>query len=116
MSDDTKKIVSQNNEINDALKTIVRQNEIIISLLGRVGFTSENVREIVVKNKREDLKEKYVEGFNSLDGKKSVSEIATIIGVAMGTFSPIISEWEEVGIVYQVSKSRSKCYKKIFPI
>jgi DNA-binding MarR family transcriptional regulator len=45
-----------------------------------------------------------------------VSEIATIIGVTPGTLSPILSEWEELGIIYEVERPNGKFYKKIFPI
>lgn len=116
MDKDNKKLIKQNAEINENLKKIVKQNEIIISLLGRMGFTTDKIREIVTKNKREELKEKYIEGYNALDGKKSVSQIADLIGVSLSTLSPISSEWEELGIVNQVSKSRSKYYKRLFPI
>jgi DNA-binding MarR family transcriptional regulator len=102
--------------LSDNLERIAHQNEVIISLLGRMAFTPEQIREIVTFNKRENLKQKYIEGFNSLDGKKSVSEIANVIGVSIGTLSPILSEWEELGIIYQVSRTRRKCYKRVFPI
>jgi len=36
----------------EILKKIERQNEIIISLLGRMAFTPETIRDIVVKKKQ----------------------------------------------------------------
>jgi DNA-binding MarR family transcriptional regulator len=102
--------------MNDYLKKLVKQNEIIISLLGRMVFTPKEVKDIVTANKRENLKHGYINGYNALDGKKSVSEIAGVIGVTQGTLSPILSEWEEFGIVYEVDRSRGKFYKKLFPI
>ena len=102
--------------MNDDLKKIVKQNEIIISLLGRLAFTPDQVREIVTFKKRENLKQRYINGYNALDGKKSVSAIANIIGITQGTLSPILAQWEELGIIYEIERSRGKFYRKIFPI
>jgi DNA-binding MarR family transcriptional regulator len=84
----------------EELKKIVRQNEIIISLLGRIAFNKEEVREIVTYKKRNP--KKYVEGYNACDGNHSVSELARIIGVTQGTLSPILAEWEDLGIIREV--------------
>jgi DNA-binding MarR family transcriptional regulator len=102
--------------MNDDLKKIVKQNEIIISLLGRLAFTSKQVREIVTSKKRENLKQRYINGYNALNGKKSVSDIADIIGITEGTLSPILSQWEELGIIYEIERAGGKFYKRLFPI
>lgn len=102
--------------MSDDLTRITHQNEIIISLLGRIAFTSEKVHELVISNKQNKLKSGYINGYNALDGKRSVSEIAKIIGVTQGTLSPILLDWEELGIIYEVEKSGGKFYRKIFPI
>ena len=102
--------------MNDEVIKLIKQNEIIISLLGRIAFTPEQVHDIVTANKRNNLKPRYVNGYNALDGNKSVSEIANIIGIAHNTLSPILLQWEELGIIYEVEKSGGKFYRKIFPI
>ena len=102
--------------MNDDLKKIVKQNEIIISLLGRMAFTPKQVEAIVTSNKRDNLKPRYIDGYNALDGQKLVSEIAGIIGVAVGTLSPILSHWEELGIIYEIERTGGKFYKRLFPI
>jgi hypothetical protein len=93
---------------------IEKQNEVIISLLGRMAFTEEQVLNIVTKKKRSP--EKYVEGYNACDGKKNLTELAGIIGVDVGGLSTILQEWEELGIIYQVLNSKARCYKRLFPI
>jgi len=98
------------------LKKIVKQNEIMISLLGRLVFTPKQVREIVTSKKRENLKEGYISGYNGLNGRSSASEIADIIGVTQGTLSPILSQWEELGIIYEIERAGGKFYKRLFPI
>jgi len=100
--------------MNDDLKKIEKQNEIIISLLGRLAFSPNKIREIVIAKKQNP--ENYIKGYNTCDGKHTISEIASIIGVTPGTLSPILSEWEEVGIIYEVEKPKGKFYKKIFSI
>jgi len=102
--------------MNEELNKMIKQNEIIISLLGRLAFTPDKVRQMVISNKREDLKQKYVEGYNALDGGKTLSQIADIIGVTSGTLSPILREWEELGIIYEVEKPKGRFYKRLFPI
>ena len=102
--------------MSDDFKRITRQNEVIISLLGRMAFTQKQVEETVTSNKQKKLRLNYIVGYNALDGKKSVSEIANLIGITQGTLSPILSEWEELGIIYEVEKSGGKFYRKIFLI
>ena len=99
------------------LTQIVEQNSIIITLLGKMAFTREEILNIVVSAKQQAKRQKYVEGYNACDGNHSVSELATIIGVTQGTLSPILQSWEEAGIIHPVSSTRAgKFYKKIFPI
>jgi hypothetical protein len=100
----------------EILKDIRRQNEILISLLGRLAFKESEVKKIVMMNKKEELKQKYVDGYNACDGKKTQSEIATIIGIAGGTLSPIINEWVDIGIIFEIKDRNKKYYKKLFKL
>lgn len=97
------------------LAKIIEQNNTIISLVGRMAFTKDEVRQFIVADKQK--KENYVKGYSACDGKHSVSEIAKIVGVTQGTLSPILQSWEEFGIIYLVTGTAAgKFYKKIFPI
>lgn len=102
--------------MSEEQKKIIRQNEVIISLLGRIAFVPEQVREIIISRKRGNLKQRYIDGYNALDGERSLSDIASTVGVAPGTLSPILKEWEELGIIYEVEKPGGKFYKRLFPI
>ena len=95
-------------------KKIIRQNEIIISLLGRVAFTEEKVRQIVTKLKQNP--EGYIRGYNACDGEHTVSQVANIVGVSQPMMTETLKKWEEIGIIYEVAKSGGKFYKKLFPI
>jgi len=100
--------------LGEILRKIVKQNEIIISLLGRMAFTPEEIRKIVTSKKKNP--QKYIDGYNACDGKHSISDLAKIINVTTGTLSPILAEWEELGIIYEVERKGGKFYKKLYPI
>lgn len=100
--------------MNDDLKKIIKQDEIIISLLGRIAFNKEEVRKIVTFKKRNP--DKYVKGYNACDGNHSVSDIAGIVGVSQPNMSVILAEWQDIGIIREVEKRGGKFYKNLFPI
>ncbi|MFQ5909411.1 MAG: hypothetical protein ACE5IJ_01665 [Thermoplasmata archaeon] len=99
---------------NEDISQLIRQNEVIVSLLGRLSFKPEEIREIVAAGKKNP--EKYIEGYNACDGTRTQTDISKVIGVSQGTLSPIIREWEEIGIVYQVARPKGSFYKKLYPI
>jgi hypothetical protein len=99
---------------DETLKKIEKQNEVIISLLGRMAFTPERIKETVTKKKKNP--EKYVDGYNACDGNRNVNELAVIIGVDQSTLSPILQEWAELGIVYEIDKPKGRFYKRLYPI
>jgi len=98
----------------DTLNRIARQNGVIISLLGRIAFTEEKVKSIVMSRKQNP--DRYIEGYNSCDGDHTVTQIANIVGVSQPTMTNVLSQWEEIGIVYEIDKVGGKFYKKLFPI
>jgi len=99
---------------DDTPKKIEKQNEIVISLLGRIAFTPEKIHDIVAKKKQNP--QGYIDAYNACDGNHQVTELANIVGVKQPTMTPILQEWEELGIIYEVEKPRGKFYKKLFPI
>ena len=99
---------------NENYHKLVKQNEVIISLLGKLAYKQDEVRNIIIYRKRNP--DKYLNGYNACNGENSVSKIANIVGVSNSTLSPILSAWEEIGIIYEVEKAGGKFYKKIFPI
>lgn len=86
--------------------------EIIIKLLARAAFRPEEVERIVTFKKGNKAK-KYIDGYNACDGGRSLKNIASIIGVTSATLSPILKNWEEIGIIFKTKEGK---YKKIFPI
>lgn len=98
----------------DTSKRVEKQNEIIISLLGRIAFTPEKIHDIVTK--KEQNPQGYIDAYNACDGNHQVTELASIVGVKQPTITPILQEWEDLGIIFEVEKPRGKFYKKLFPI
>jgi len=88
------------------------QNEIIISLLGRIAFNEKKVKDIVIKNKKNP--KNYLKGYNACDGTVPVNKIAEIVEVKGGTLSPILNEWEEKGILFSLEKGSKKFYKHLY--
>ena len=104
------------------IKRLARQNETIIALLGRLAFKGDDVRKIVTFKKK-GSPEKYIDGYNACDGSHSLSEVAKIIGVTPGSLSPILKDWEDQGIIFEVENPGldkqggiGKFYRRVFPI
>jgi DNA-binding MarR family transcriptional regulator len=103
---------------DDIPKKLEKQNEVIISLLGRIAFTSEKIHDIVVKKvvKKKQNPQGYIAAYNACDGNHNVNELAIIASVDQSTLSPILQEWEDLGIIYESYKPKGRFYKKLFPI
>lgn len=99
---------------DEDIRKLIRQNQTIISLLGRIAFKSDDLRSLVASRKQNP--QNYLNGYNACDGEHTLSDIAKVVGVTSGTLSPILAEWEEVGIIYEIEKSGGKFYKKLFSI
>lgn len=88
--------------------------EAIITLLGRLVFPPDLLAKIVMKGKRNP--EDYVRGYNLCDGEHTLTQIASEIHVTPGTLSPIMSEWKDAGIVYEVVRKGGKFYKRLYKV
>ncbi len=88
--------------------------ETMLSLLGRQVFSPETLKQIVTKRKRRP--NDYIKAYNLCDGEHSINQIAKEIGVSIGTLSPILADWKEHGIIYEVSSKGAKFYKRLYPL
>ena len=95
-----------------SLKEILLQGTVLIGLLGRLAYPPETLREIITKGKKKP--EKYLEGYNACDGIHGVTDLAKIVGVSLGTLSPILQNWKDLDIIYEINKPRGTFYKKIY--
>ncbi|MFQ5861872.1 MAG: hypothetical protein ACE5IC_02010 [Candidatus Brocadiales bacterium] len=90
---------------------IARQNKVIISLLSRQVFGEKKIKELVKAKKK--TPEAYIKGYNACDGEKGLGELAKVIGVTAGTLSPILQDWEEKGIIYDIGGPGKPLYVKL---
>lgn len=88
--------------------------ETMISLLGRLIYPPKELTATVMWKKRNP--EEYVKAYNLCDGEHTLSQIADAINVSPGTLSPILAEWKELSIIYEVAKKGGKFYKKLYKL
>lgn len=88
--------------------------EILISLQGRQIFPPEKLCEIITEKKQNP--ENYINAYNACNGEHSVTELAKIASVKQPTITPILQNWEELGIIFKVKGTGGKFYKKLYPI
>ncbi|MBE0681653.1 MAG: hypothetical protein IH589_07035 [Anaerolineales bacterium] len=82
-------------------KTLETQNKIIISLLARSALGIKEIERIVRSGKKKENQDKFVLVYNALDGSKSGTELAKIVGITKQGMSQVFQTWEEEGIVYK---------------
>ena len=93
---------------------LIKQNDVLIGLLARVNPGTEGIRALVTRGKRDPAA--YVKVYNALDGTVGVTECAKLAGVSAPTISPILRNWEEQGIVYDVGPENKPLYKRLLPL
>ena len=94
---------------------ITKRDQIIISLLGRLAYPEDKLKDIITRKKRNP--DAYIRGYNACDGKRIVNDIAKVIGVSQPTLSPILQEWERIGIIFEVESSKGgKTYMNLYPL
>jgi hypothetical protein len=93
-------------------KTLISQNEMLISLIGRLVWTPEKLVELVMANKKKDP-EAYVSVYNALDGEKTGKQLGEIAGVTQQAISNVLSGWLEDGIVLNVGTDTSPKYRRL---
>jgi hypothetical protein len=82
-------------------KTLETQNKIIISLLARSALGIKEIERTVRSGKKKENQDKFVLVYNALDGTKSGTELARIVGITKQGMSSVFQTWEEEGIVYK---------------
>lgn len=89
-------------------------NEVIIGLLGRIAFPSDTLISIISKKKQDP--NAYIRGYNLCDGKHTLTQIADEMKISKGTLSPIVNNWKEMGIVYEVRRGGQKFFKRLYKL
>jgi transposase len=94
--------------------TTEQQNDVIISLLARLAFGEERIADIVTRNKKNP--DAYRKVYNSLDGVRTATELASIAKVSQQTMSEVLQKWEQEGIAFNMGTSTKGRYRKLMTI
>ena len=86
------------------------KDDMMIELLARQAIGINKIKEIITKNKRNP--KNYVLAYNACNGENNVKRIAEIAKVTPGTIVPILKQWEEEGIIYNIGE-KTPLYKSI---
>ena len=87
-----------------------QQNKVIIALLARSTIGIEYIEKVVRSGKKKGKSDDFVRAYNELDGSRSVTEIAGMIGVSKQNVSQVLQTWEEKGIVYSLGTGNRTVY------
>ena len=90
---------------------VEHQNDAIIALLARSAIGIETIKKTVVAGKRNP--QAYLKVYNSLDGARSVTDLAKIAGVTQPTMTVVLQSWEEQGIVYNLGSAMKPRYHRL---
>jgi DNA-binding MarR family transcriptional regulator len=87
----------------------------MIRLLGRSLFPQDKLKEVVMFKKRDP--ERYITVYNLCNGEHTGKEIADVLQLDQGDLSRVLSDWNELGIVYEVARrGKGKFYKKLYKL
>jgi len=93
-------------------KTLISQNEMLITLIARLVWTPEKLVEMVMASKKKDP-EAYVSVYNALDGEKTGKQLGEIARVTQQSISAVLSGWLDDGIVSNVGTDTQPKYKRL---
>ena len=96
-------------------KTLISQNEMLISLIAKLVWSPEKLVEIVMANKRKDP-EAYVSVYNALDGETTGTQLGEIAGVSKQAISSVLQGWVEDGIVLNVGTETQPKYRRLMQL
>jgi len=81
----------------DNVEVLIKQNEVIISLLGRMVFPEEKLIVMIQKNSKKP--KELLKAYNLCNGKLTIAEIAKKSGVADTSLGQAILKWKKNGII-----------------
>jgi len=90
---------------------LIRQNEILISLLARSVLGADSIAGIVTSGKRDPAA--YVKAYNALDGTIGVTEAAKLARVSQPNMTRVLKNWEGQGIIYNAGIAGRPLYKRL---
>lgn len=93
---------------------LVRQNEIMISLLGRIAFPNDSLKNMVQKGSKKP--NEILAAYNLCDGETTITEIARRANIAQQSLSAAIDKWEQAGIIVKKVVGAEVFPKKLYAV
>ena len=98
----------------DNTEEIMRQNELIISLLGRIAFKNDELKGMVTKGSKKP--DQMIGAYNLCDGATGITEIARKAGIAQPSLTIAVDKWERAGIILRKKKAQEVLPLRLFEI
>jgi hypothetical protein len=89
--------------------------DVIISLLARRTIGVEEITRLVTSGKRKGSPEDFLRAYNLL-GEKTITELASLIGITKQALSSVIKTWERNGIIYNIGSPSQPKYKGVIKL
>lgn len=89
--------------MNGTQVKIYKQNNAIISLLGRLAFPEAKIKEILKKNSKKP--EQMIKAYNMCTGELTTNQIAKkLTGITSKSLNVATLRWEEAGIIINLGE------------
>jgi DNA-binding MarR family transcriptional regulator len=93
---------------------IRRQNDLIISLLGRLAYTNDRLKGLVQKGGKKP--QEMLSVYNLCDGGTAISEIAKKANVSQPSVTDAVNRWEGIGIIFKRVDGQKVLPRRLFII
>ena len=93
---------------------LVKQNEIIISLLGRIAFPNDKLKENIQRGSKKPME--ILEAYNLCDGNTTITEIAKRAKIAQGSLSEAVDKWASLGIAFKLKSGNETLPLKLYTV
>ena len=93
---------------------LIQQNEIIISLLGRMAFPNDKLKEIIQKGSKKP--NEILSAYNRCDGLTTITEIAKNVGIAQQSLFEAVEKWSSLGIVLKKKRGNETFPLKLYKV
>lgn len=82
---------------HDDYSELIKQNKIIIALLGKIAFPDNKLKSMIQKKSKKP--NEILKAYNLCNGELTITEIAKQSGIAQQSLSEAITKWEQLGII-----------------
>jgi len=93
---------------------IIRQNELIISLLGRIAFENDTLKNMITKGSKKPAQ--ILEAYNLCDGQTTITQIASKVSIAQPSLTVAIDKWERLGIIFKKKSGAEVLPLRLFEV